>query len=437
MNWLDFLILLMSCIADLYICHIFFAAFFPRRSVFENNLYCAGMFVLFVLLQSGVNLLGSTTLNLILAPIVIFLYLALTYKTKRVRMIMYFALEMSVLLGCEFLFTVIAETTSKDSVLHLSSVPWQTFTIKLMSFMILSIIKQLCNKTEDKQTNKIFWMYLLMPVASLGMMFSTFFIGKETIGDISVKIALLCSSAFMLFANMIVFAAFDRYAKDLHLSMQQKWIISKDRMNRQYYEKIADMNENRQTMMHDLKHYIVALRAMVRCKEASDALQFLNDLNVRLDANELCVYSDIPFLDAVLSEKEDDAKERSVNMDIRVEPGCTLKGVNEMDYIVMLGNLLDNAIQAADKSKETSFVHVNIFMENDGAFLVTKISNNYNRESLVIKRNEFVSSKNDGGIHGIGIKSVKKMAAAYNGMHNVDIKEDIFTATLILPYENQ
>lgn len=437
MNWLDFLILLMSCIADLYICHIFFAAFFPRRSVFENNFYCAGMFILFVFLQSSVNLLGSTTLNLILTPIVIFLYLALTYKAKLVQLIMYFALEMSVLLGCEFLFTVIAETTSKDSALNLSSMPWQTITIKLMSFMILSIIKQLCNKTGDKQTNKVFWMYLLMPVASLGMMFSTFFIGKEIIGDISVKIALLCSFVLMLFANMIVFAAFDRYAKDLHLSMQQKWIISKDRMNRQYYEKIADMNENRQTMMHDLKHYISALRAMVRCEEASDALQFLNDLNVKLDANEQCVHSDIPVLDAVLSEKEDDAKERGVNMDIQVEPGCSLGGVNEMDYIVMMGNLLDNAIQAAEKCEKDSNVNVNIFMENNGAFLVTKICNSYNKENLIMEGDEFVSTKKDSGIHGIGIKSVKKMAAACNGMFKIDIKENVFTATLILPFENQ
>ena len=104
-----------------------------------------------------------------------------------------------------------------------------------------------------------------------------------------------------------------------------------------------------------------------------------------------------------------------------------------MDYVVMLGNLMDNAIQASEKGKLDFNVFCNIFMKNNGAFLVTKIQNKFNPQFLKIKDDEFISSKNDDGIHGVGIKSVKAMASECGGMLSIDIQGNLFTAILVLP----
>ncbi len=97
----------------------------------------------------------------------------------------------------------------------------------------------------------------------------------------------------------------------------------------------------------------------------------------------------------------------------------------------MLENLLDNALRAAAESKDSRYVKVYIFMQEIGAFCVIKIINGFCGK-IIMKDEEFKTTKTDSGLHGIGIKSVNRMAEKYGGYLTCSIKENIFEAVLLL-----
>ncbi len=433
MKLVDYFILLISCMMELYLCHYFFDIFFEQKnfSFFKKCLTA----LLFMAALFGVNLFGNATLNIWIIPVILFLYLLLSFKVRILQGSVYFICVFSILAGSEFLFVILAETTSKDSALTLSEMPWQTLSIKLISFIVILMMKQIFSNRDERIMNKIFWMYLCLPIASLGMMFTTYFINIEAIYQPHVKIGLTLTFTFMLFGNIIVFVAFNRYGEALHRTMQQEWIITKEKMNRQYYQKIADLNDKRQEQIHNLKHYITGLKALLLTHDNDEALKMITEIAMELEHNERSIYSKVPFLDIVLTEKKSYADENDVTFDVKVEPDVALGAVKKADYIVMLGNLLDNAIQAASccAANETPEVSVKIFMENRGAFLVSKITNNFVKENLKIKDNEFITTKKESGVHGIGIKSVRKTAQKCSGTFLTNIDENLFTAILTLP----
>ena len=430
MNIFDHTILICSCVAELYICHDFSNAFFERR--FSKRVQ-RWTFLILCCSVYAINLAGSANLNLIFAPLALLAYIFCAFKPSILQGIMHYVIIFTSLLGSEFLFVVIANITQPDSAVKLSVIPGLTFIVKLMSFLLLTVVKQFSNRNKERIVNHIFWMYLCLPIASLGMMFSTYFAIENPVENSKIVFALSLSFALVLFGNITVFNAFTRFSEEIYSSMEKEWVISSERMKHQYYTKIVEMNETRKTLIHDFRHYIIALKALIQTGENEEAIAVLKDLNVELEINEKCVFSSIPFLDIVLSEKYSYAKSQDVDFLVKIAPDVTFGNIRKADYTIMMGNLLDNAIQAASRNELSKKVEVNVFMGNNHSFLVSKIRNTYNVEYIQIDNGVMISTKDEAGVHGIGLKSVKETTKRSDGIFTTTIEDEDFVAVLVLP----
>lgn len=432
MNILDYAILLFSCVVEIYICKDFITSFYEKREY--NRRYnallldCACIMLLYL-----INLIGNANLNLILVPIVLIVYMRFACRMNLLQVAMCFIIVFSALFGGELIFVVLAEVTNLDSGLNLSEMPWLTFGAKLVSYMILVIIMQTSNKSQKRLQNNIFWMYLLLPAASIGMMLTTFFAAENAIDSFVVKCALSASFFLMLVGNMIVFKAFNKYGETLHMNMEQSLLLSRERMNKEHFLKVERMNEERQTLMHDLKQYVRTANLLLHQEEYTEAKELLDVLGEKISDNEKHIYCKNPQIDAALSDRVNHAKANDICFEVNVEPLIDFDKINTTDYIVMLGNLLDNAMQAVEKCLEKKEIIVNFFISENGAFLVCKIRNTFNPEFIKVESGEFVSTKSEKGVHGLGIKSVKNMANQ-NGGHLVSkIEESYFVSILVIP----
>lgn len=73
----------------------------------------------------------------------------------------------------------------------------------------------------------------------------------------------------------------------------------------------------------------------------------------------------------------------------------------------MVSNLISNAYEAALKSDEKK-IKVQMYMQNDGSFIIIKIENSFSGE-IVRQGDRLLTTKKDGNIHGVGIESVEKL----------------------------
>lgn len=199
-----------------------------------------------------------------------------------------------------------------------------------------------------------------------------------------------------------------------------------------YLEQLEKKEENHSEFIHNINHYFIAIKELARTEHCEQIVDLVQELNGKMLLNERIIYTNYRVLNAILAEKSSEAAEKLVGLDIYVEPMFKLEGIADCDLVAMVGNLIDNALEAAVKCEgEKRNVSVKIFMEREGKVCVMKFTN-YFVTPPIRKKAGFMSTKNDREMHGIGIKSVERAAKLYGGYLQCLIEQDKFSAILCL-----
>lgn len=213
--------------------------------------------------------------------------------------------------------------------------------------------------------------------------------------------------------------------------MQQKTLILQQKMDLNHYIQIAQMNKKHEEFIHNTSHYLKVIGELARENKNENISNILKELDVELENRDFIIFSQNHVLNAILTEKRELAGKKEINFDAYVEPGVDLGEISDMDLVTMLENLLDNAITAAEKCEKERRLIIRIFMQNEGNYCIVKIINTF-CEQLIKDNKGFATTKKDGGLHGIGIRSVEKTAEKYYGYLTCSVKENEFTAILLL-----
>ena len=105
-----------------------------------------------------------------------------------------------------------------------------------------------------------------------------------------------------------------------------------------------------------------------------------------------------------------------------------LKDFDAIDTGILFGNLLDNAIEAA---QETDSRRITVDVNQKGHYLSVLVTNSI--KTSVLKTNaELQTSKTDKLLHGIGVKSVKALVEKYDGMIDFFEKNGEFCCHIML-----
>ncbi len=107
--------------------------------------------------------------------------------------------------------------------------------------------------------------------------------------------------------------------------------------------------------------------------------------------------------------------------------------MREIDLTSILGNLLDNAMEAARKC-EKGLVSVALYMENGGSLAVCRIENNY-VEELREEGTQLLTTKENPDWHGIGLQNVKRLVEEYSGFIQQEYEKGKYVTTVILPVQ--
>ncbi|MCR5102235.1 MAG: ATP-binding protein [Butyrivibrio sp.] len=178
---------------------------------------------------------------------------------------------------------------------------------------------------------------------------------------------------------------------------------------------------------HDLKYQIQALKSEdmseIRKKaidEVTEAVNFYDDFFQT--GNEI--------LDTVLMEKSIICRRYNVSFTAMID-GSKLGFMNPMDLYILMGNALDNAIEALREITDNSKRILNIRLQTKNDILVLQIENSHNRKIEFDENGNPVTSKKDKNYHGYGISSIRQIAEKYKGSISIKSMDDIFVLTIV------
>lgn len=209
-----------------------------------------------------------------------------------------------------------------------------------------------------------------------------------------------------------------------------------NRMKEKYYQDLEELHEQYDTFLHDMKHTMRAIASLASEGANDEIISLIDGLRVSLSRIEQKIICSHKILNALLAERKSYADEKEVALKFDITEPLYLQGIEDTDLVTLIGNVLDNAIEAEWQAAEPEGILFSMKMSKEGRHIIIQIENSYNEEKSR-SQNEKAVAGAVGAKHGIGMRSVRKVVRKYGGMMEDQRENERFWIKIILPMQSE
>ncbi|MDR1513205.1 MAG: ATP-binding protein, partial [Propionibacteriaceae bacterium] len=179
---------------------------------------------------------------------------------------------------------------------------------------------------------------------------------------------------------------------------------------------------------HDMKHQLGVIRAE---SDPGRRDAHIAELEASLAGYGQVVKTGNEVVDVILTAKTMACAERGIDL-TTVADGAAVAFVSTADLCTILGNALDNAIEAAGQLGDPARRLIKLSLFSQSQFAVLTVENSF-RGKLTWEEGEIVTSHADRDHHGFGLKSIKYVADRYGGSMTAQADGEWFVLRVLLP----
>lgn len=196
-----------------------------------------------------------------------------------------------------------------------------------------------------------------------------------------------------------------------------------------YYDEVEIMYRKMRGWRHDYHNHIQVLKANICLEQYEQAEEYLDKLEADLTTVDTVLKTGNVMVDAILNSKLSLLQEKKIAVDATaiVPENINISGI---DLSVLIGNLLDNAMEACMKIPEEKERFIRIYIDIVKKQLYISVTNTMEGRAKRIGGN-FRSTKQ--GNHGFGLLRIDSIVSKYNGYLNRQTEEGLFATEVMLP----
>lgn len=373
-----------------------------------------GLFLFYQFVTNSI-LLGESTLVMFTCLLFVFLVMLL-FEMKMWQRAIY-SILIYVVIG--FAEVIIASALSIGFKINISDLQNNdmvfaigTLSSKFLAYTLIlfSKVKRFALKSESFKYS--FVSVFLLPIASTLIMV-VFLWCCYQINNIVFLILSSVTAVVLIFANIAIFYIIDKQ-NDL-INTKEKLFFTETHINSQiaHYEELYKHQTELRTFKHNIKNIFITLMGIIKEGDTEKALSSMqSSLDMLDEMNKNIVNTGHPITDAILQSKLHNANTEGIKLNISTKLTEKIV-VDELELGIVLGNALDNAIEATEKVSEASEKTILFDMITSAERIIITIENPVNGN---VNTNKLISTKKDKLNHGHGINSIKTIAKKYDGV---------------------
>ncbi|MBU1145774.1 MAG: GHKL domain-containing protein [Firmicutes bacterium] len=264
--------------------------------------------------------------------------------------------------------------------------------------------------------HKVTVIFLILHIISIGLLL---FLSYQY-PDTSIYFSFLISTIFLLAENNQIFM---RKSYEEAATEYQNKILDKQ------VEEVQNIYVTMRSWRHDYHNHLQKLKAHIMMGQIQEANQYLNELEIDLDNVNQMVESGNINLDAILNSKLSLANKNNIEINYKAIVPKKLT-ISDIDLCVLIGNLIDNAVEACQKITDKSPKFIRLYI---GIFKQQLYISVTNSTSEMIRKldDEYISTKR--GNHGHGLKRINNIVDKYGGYINRQNEPKVFVSEVLLP----
>ena len=178
---------------------------------------------------------------------------------------------------------------------------------------------------------------------------------------------------------------------------------------------------------HDFHHHLQTLKGQLEAGETERALTYIEQLDRQLMNMDTLLKTGNVSLDAILSAKIAQAKERNIAVTVKASVPDSLT-ISDVELSILVGNLLDNAIEACLGVTGERFIR--IYMSIKGKMLYFSMLNSAGEKK---EKNGSLFASHKDGIHGFGLRRAEAILEDHGGWCKYNSEDGAFSSEFLVP----
>ena len=302
---------------------------------------------------------------------------------------------------------------------------------KIIMIIGVYVFSIMWEKTDNNFIPARYYVGLLfVPIGSIYIAVNEFY----SINNMKEVLPSMVTFSILLLFNIIILEIYSKISENFIMEKEKAIYTQQINIMAINTEEQKKVMENFHREKHDWINELIALKNEIEYENKDVVLQNIDRIIQNCQFGEAISDTGNKCFDALINVKYTTAKEKGIDFILKIFIPEELP-INQCDMGIVLGNILDNAIEATEKCNSSAKkIEIIMGIKKEALVLVVK-----NPLAGSLKRNKdckLLSTKEDSKRHGYGINSVIKVARKYNGDVIIEEEGGEFVITVTMNLEN-
>lgn len=296
----------------------------------------------------------------------------------------------------------------------------------LMSQLLLLIFVVTLERciSKDKEMRLSWGSYINMILVSIGgATLSEILI--DTVG-ISNKLATL-GLCIICVMNIGTYYMYEKVSEAYQEKMKKTVLENQIVMYQNQFEIIHEARQDMKQLRHDMKNHFLLIEGYLQKGKYAEAQEYIGQLAEKTSSVKEYVNTGNDELDSILNYKLGRANNLNCKADVKIEVPRE-RFMSDFDLNMLLSNLMDNALEAIEKTEEKVLT---VRIKYIKRMLYISVYNSYNG-NVKKEGNKLLTTKVKKEEHGIGMTCIQSIVDKYHGEMTIQTAEDMFKTDIIM-----
>lgn len=298
---------------------------------------------------------------------------------------------------------------------------------KLMVYILIKFISYFSVKLEVRMSKRVFIPLVTLPLASFMITYIMAQFVYEAKPSILLVFAII-AIIFLIVANILVFYLLEYQLKITQAKNEEQIIRQQLEHKAEYYKELSFRQKITNKTMHDLKNQLFALRD-IYSTNPTEGMKRIDAICEEISSAYTLKFTGIEAVDALITSKLITMNDNNIKFSNSIYISDN-NVIDVMDLCVLLGNLLDNAIEA-NMNEEVLERFIILNMAQQMNYMNIRVYNSKN-EYISHDLNNIITTKKNRELHGFGLKSVDEIVKKYDGNCTFKQSDDTFEVLILI-----
>jgi len=294
--------------------------------------------------------------------------------------------------------------------------------VRFSYFFAAILAQNIKNVKTNVRVSIIYWFAaFLIPLASIYLMVVIYNTqGISNINLIMLIIAIMGINALVFYLYSALLSFYNHKLEAMLFKKEKEFYFNQ-------CEIMQTSANNLQSFSHDIKNHLMVLNSFIDNNKTEESKKYLSELIGKMDIEDVFSSTGNITFDSIINYKLTRAKEKGIDVLAEIKIPEELE-VNTTDIVIIIGNLLDNAINAAIRAENKK---LSLKINYSKGRLLIHIENTFDGLIKYDENGDIVTIQNK-DTNGFGLKNVRSAIDKYNGVLTLSNSETIFTADVLL-----